>query len=715
MPVRTITPHLKAIRAPRMLRSLPGWLLWRFEQHEGERKPRKVPYYAGGGRRFGKCGTPEDCAKLVTFEAAVASAQRKGFDGVGFAPLGEFGVMCLDFDNCFRDGELLPEVEAMVAGTYAEFSPSGHGVRAFVRATGHGNRKSATEGNEYGLELFSDKGFVTFTGNVLDICTMLGCEDDVSEPNADLLAVIGARFARRDIVAGEQRPTGMTEAQLREAVASLPNDLHYDEWLRVGMALHHETDGAGFDIWLDWSRKSPKHSSDEYCEAKWDSFGRNVGGDVATTVRSLLMLARNSGWVEDTSADFEGVQVHVDPAERQRPQYRRVPKTGEIIVNVGNVMLALQDEAEIGMRIGFDEFRDEIMFSVDQGANWVAFGDQHYVHLRLRLEQLGFGLVGRELVRDVVHAVAMGSRFDTARLWIERLTWDGTPRVASFMTRYLGCEANDYTRAVSLYTWTALAGRVLKPGCKADMVPVLYGQQGAGKSRAAEAMAPCAEFFTEISLGDKDADLSRKMRGKLVAELAELRGLRTREIETIKAFITRTHEDWTPKFKEFNTTFPRRLVFIGTTNDEHFLADPTGNRRWLPLRVGQVDADAIKRDRDQLWAEAVRWFNDNGVMFKDAERLARDVHADHTMTDSWEETIRDWLNTPGFDQVLPSARDFLRVGDVLTEALQIPAKAVKRSDELRVAAILRVFGYERKKMRVDGAVRWVFVPQPAQQ
>uniref|UniRef100_A0A1A9ZTL0 Virulence-associated protein E-like domain-containing protein n=1 Tax=Glossina pallidipes TaxID=7398 RepID=A0A1A9ZTL0_GLOPL len=107
------------------------------------------------------------------------------------------------------------------------------------------------------------------------------------------------------------------------------------------------------------------------------------------------------------------------------------------------------------------------------------------------------------------------------------------------------------------------------------------------------------------------------MRGRLVGEISELRGLNSKEIESIKAFITRTHEVWVPKYREFATQFSRRLVMFGTTNQEEFLADETGNRRWLPLRVGKMRLDDIKRDVMQLWAEGTELYRTlGGVQFR---------------------------------------------------------------------------------------------------
>ncbi|EXI92413.1 MAG: putative P-loop ATPase [Candidatus Accumulibacter sp. BA-94] len=275
------------------------------------------------------------------------------------------------------------------------------------------------------------------------------------------------------------------------------------------------------------------------------------------------------------------------------------------------------------------------------------------------------------------------------------------PRIDSFLPSYFSADDTAYARAIGAYTWTALAGRVMEPGCKADMAPILVGEQGIRKSSGVAAMAPAHDFFCEISFTEEEADLARKMRGRLIAEIGELRGLHTRELDHIKAFVSRTHEDWIPKFKEFHTVFPRRLLLIGTTNQEEFLADETGNRRWLPIRVGRVDVEAIARDCLQLWAEGRDRFVLDGVAWSDAERLARDQHQAHMITDSWEEIVREWLDQLGADGVKNASRRFLRLNDVLRFALNFDTKNITRREELRVGRVLQLIGYERKVVR-DG-------------
>lgn len=287
---------LSNITAPAQLADKPIWLIWRFEQVEGKAKPLKVPYYAAGGKRVGVQGRPEDRKQLVTFEVAKAAASRRKFTGIGLAPLdGEFTVY--DFDNCVIDGKLVPEVELMSTGTYAEYSPSGNGVHTFVLGNLTGNNKSIANKEQFGLEAFSTKGFVTFTGRPLEITEMTGCENIIAQPTQELVNLVRLRFGDPADVfqstVGNQEPLGVSLDVINEALDVLDNEMHYDHWLQVGMALHHETSGEGFEIWDEWSQKSSKYSTREYNLARWESFGRNPNRQI--TFRSIVQLANQSG------------------------------------------------------------------------------------------------------------------------------------------------------------------------------------------------------------------------------------------------------------------------------------------------------------------------------------------------------------------------------------------------------------------------------------
>jgi hypothetical protein len=380
------------------------------------------------------------------------------------------------------------------------------------------------------------------------------------------------------------------------------------------------------------------------------------------------------------------------------PHFVRSDK-GQIKPLIRNVVAMLARPDLTGMPIRYDAFRDEVLLG------HLPFTDVHYTRLRLRLESptLNFAPVGREMIRDAVLAVALDATFDSAQDWLNGLVWDGVERIERFYTRYLGTEDTPYTRAVSLYHLTAHAGRVLSPGCQVDMVPVLIGPQGSGKSSAIRALVPAELYYVELSLAADDDDLARMVKGVLAAEIPELRGLRGKEIDHIKAYITKREEEYIPKYMEKKARYPRRVVFTGTTNQEEFLADETGNRRWLPVMVGRQDISAIERDRLQLWAEARDRVKLDGIQWRGAEELGRSQHIHHMAHDPWETSIVKWLHTPEDSKgITPAARNCLQTAKIFQEALVIEPRNRTKGDEMRIAAILRGLGYRPVRESIEG-------------
>ncbi len=270
---------IENITAPPTLADKPGWLCWRLEQMADEKKPRKVPYYANGEKRYGKQGTERDRAQLVTFDEAVAAVRRLGASGVGLALLPGLGVTALDFDHCVKDGVVDQEVEDMLIGTYAELSPSGTGVRAFVLGD-FGNRKSHATPDQFGFETFSTKGFVTFTGRVTEMTAMTGSENVIAMPSAALQTLYASRFASAPggYDGSPIAPLGLTREQIDAGLAALDANMGHDDWLHVGMALHHETEGDGFDLWDTWSSQGADTSWISSTMTNWPACSPRLPG-----------------------------------------------------------------------------------------------------------------------------------------------------------------------------------------------------------------------------------------------------------------------------------------------------------------------------------------------------------------------------------------------------------------------------------------------------
>ena len=328
MNVARINAHITTLHCPDELRSLQGWVIWRSEQGDGS-KPRKVPYYAAGGKRHGVQGRPEDRAQLVTFDAACAAAARRGFDGVGLCLMPEFGIVVVDFDDVVTSRGLHPDVAELVSTTYAEYSPGGSGAHAMYIGE-LGDRKSHADGTRFGVETFSTKGFVTFTGNALPHVADLELAGPVIAPVTEPLRQLCAeRFGRKrdplddDPLLTNTPPIGLTASQLQECLDVLDASMGHDAWLQVGMALHHETQGERFDLWDDWSSLAEEaYPGREALAKRWESFGKADGRKV--TARTLVKMANAAGARVSLNAVLTDIDFDdVTPASGGAPASQR--------------------------------------------------------------------------------------------------------------------------------------------------------------------------------------------------------------------------------------------------------------------------------------------------------------------------------------------------------------------------------------------------------
>ena len=398
------------------------------------------------------------------------------------------------------------------------------------------------------------------------------------------------------------------------------------------------------------------------------------------------------------------------------PVYDR-DKQGRILVHQNNLRVFCSTPSECGYRFAKNTFTNKLYATQVDGAvpgvleEW---NDDLITDLVMRARDIGMGpaTVDRKTLTFAVSLAA--TKYDSAIQWIRGLpVWDGVPRVEHFCSRYLGCEDSPYHRAVSLYWWTALAGRGLSmQGIQADMVPILIGPQGSGKSSTVRALVPDSELYVSLSFHTSHKELALKMFGKLVGELAELSGLRGKDMEGTKEWLTTIKDNARVPYETFPRNFARRLLFIGTTNRDDFATDTTGNRRLLPVFVGSgQDIPAIIRDRDQLWAEAAVLFDAGGIQWRDADRLGRDEHEAVMATLPVESAIAEWLTTAqtllitneGICGLSWGELPYLRIMDVLTGALQATkVQATQGNLPHQGGDVLRKFGYRRQQVRVDG-------------
>jgi predicted P-loop ATPase len=312
---------------------------------------------------------------------------------------------------------------------------------------------------------------------------------------------------------------------------------------------------------------------------------------------------------------------HVHPSTTKQPRWPEVSRTGKIVKNSIPNMRAFLDY--LGLKPWLNQFANRIRIDGSEVSQYL---DAHLLSsLWRQANELGFR-PSKAFMRDALSSIAVDNRRHPLQEFLKGLRWDGVPRVERLFIDHAHAEDNALNRAIGKLLLVAMVRRILQPGCKFDYMLILQGPQGCGKSLFCKELAGGSEFFEEcVTLAADPKKLIENTSGKWVVEIAELSGLTAKNIEHQKALITRAVDRSRLAYGDFTTTAPRQFVFIGTTNDEVFLRDTSGNRRYLPVRVSDIDIAALKLDREQLLAEACELEKTYGLLV-----LPKDLEADAT-------------------------------------------------------------------------------------
>ncbi len=392
--------------------------------------------------------------------------------------------------------------------------------------------------------------------------------------------------------------------------------------------------------------------------------------------------------------------------------------------NEANVIIALNSDATFAGVLAFDDFAQEIV--VRQPLPWDSatgpfprpWEDADEVRTAEWLQLRGVN-VAPMVVGRAIGAVARDHRIHPVRDWLDHLRWDGTPRIETWTSTYLGAEPTAFHHTVGALWLISAVARIFRPGVKADHMLILEGPQGARKSTALKVLAGEEWFTDELpELGSKDAAIH--MQGIWIVEIAELDAIGRAEVSRIKAFLTRTTDRFRPPYGRYTVEVPRQCVFAGTVNPDTYLRDETGNRRFWPLRCGTIDIAALARDRDQLWAEAVHRFRAGAIWWIDDPALlaeAREEQDRRYQSDAWDDLIEHWLTheirtvSDGFPDYgnsrtesvpRPEPLADVSVGEILEEAIGLEPARWTRGDQMRVSAYLKANGWERYRRRDEG-------------
>jgi len=327
--------------------------------------------------------------------------------------------------------------------------------------------------------------------------------------------------------------------------------------------------------------------------------------------------------------------------------------------------------------------------------------DNDITHCAAELESFGAGAQVNIVMRAIATSAEL-AKFHPARDFFDSLVWDGVERLDRWLVEYLGAQEDDpeYLAFAGKKWLTAGVKRIYEPGCKFDHVLVIEGAQGGGKSTLLREIATFGDeaYFTDnVKVSDIGKDNTIMMlQGSIIVELAELAGFNKKDDEEIKGWITVREDRCRRPYDKTVSYFPRQFVLAATTNNYEYLKDPSGNRRYWPVKAGVLDLNAVKQDRLQLWAEAVTLYKSGYYVgpTEDEQALAREAQEKRLSVDAWEEDVLIALRKM-------QTHDGFKTREVM-EKMGLTIKDRDDRAARRVTGVLRAHDYEMRALWVDG-------------
>jgi predicted P-loop ATPase len=393
----------------------------------------------------------------------------------------------------------------------------------------------------------------------------------------------------------------------------------------------------------------------------------------------------------------------------------------ELASNVGNVLLALEQEPEIRDAFAFDEMlRAEILlrplFKDDPNFTPRPVTDADITAIQSHLQWFGFRRLSSGTTRDAIAKHARENAFHPVRNYLNGLCCDDKARLGTWLHDYLGAEQSDYSAEIGTLFLVGMVARIFRPGCKLDYMPILEGPQGLFKSSACAILA--GEYFSDQLPDITSKEAAQHLRGKWLIEVAELRAYSRAAIDAFKEFLVRDTERYRPPWGRMEVHEPRQCAFIGTTNKALYLRDETGNRRFWPIKTGIIVLDRLRADRDQLFAEAVKLFREGEPWWPTAEFEQKHIAGEQEArfeTDAWEQPIERYLDLlfekkTTILQVALNALEFEAQRPLMPRDRNepqpvrgTPINRLSPGDQRRIAAVLTHLQWEPKR---DKHERW---------
>lgn len=684
------------------------WVVWKYETVKG--KKTKIPYHPDG-----KKASSTDKKTWVDYQAAADAANepKLKFDGVGLVFTPTMTLIGIDIDHCITAGKITHPLKKQIqklideADTYCELSPSQEGMHLFLQLEAPYKLKANKKAP---YELYTKGRYFTVTN------TPFGPLKKVRTVSIDELEAIlfiigypwtGPATISSELAKNEQLPSSIDALDDKQVLQKMFN-------AKNGEAIKQLYDGDISDYGKDASKADMAFASHLafWCRRNKAQMQRLwLGSPLGSREKTQKRLDYRSRTLDAAIKNCS--QVYTPPLQSSKLLDLLYTTDGQgkkmYTQNTENMCRILRKLPEFSERFRFDAFRNAYELRDFKTEEWRDYEDTDAIDLQIRISILFpvFQKVGKEMMYDAIMKVSKEHEFDSAADFIRSIKWDETPRLDTWLTEVYGVPADVYHRAVGSNWLKGLVKRIIMPGCKFDYVLVLEGKQGSKKSTSLSVLG--GDWHVETTMSTESKDFFMQFQGKCIVEFSEGETLSRTEVKRMKAIITMQSDKFRPPYGRVSIDFPRRCVFAMTTNQEEYLKDETGNRRWLPVavKVPQANVEWLAMNRDQLFAEAYeRVINKNETVYEFPEAETTAEQHKRRISDPNLDAITDWY----WSVLKPGERaEGITVYQVMRDALHAGflSRPMTKYEEMTIADILKNFlTLERRRVMEDNKRAW---------
>lgn len=397
------------------------------------------------------------------------------------------------------------------------------------------------------------------------------------------------------------------------------------------------------------------------------------------------------------------------------------------------VIAALENAPELQGVVAYDELRNTVVcrraFPWPYSKPGEIRGADALLLGKWLTDTWGLPSISKASLDEGIQTVAHSQRYHPVREWLGGIVWDKKSRIDRWLMHALGetpatvpAALAEYLGLVGRYWVMGMVWRVMEPGCKFDYCPVLEGSGGLRKSTLVEVLAG-SEYYSdtpfEVGRGKEGPE---QVQGCWLYEIAELTHFSKAEVGAIKAFISSKVDRYRVAYGSTVEAFPRQCVLVGTTNEDTYLRDRTGNRRFWPVPVrNQINTEFVAKYREQLLAEAYELYLQGASYTPSADeekRLFHPMQESRLVETAVESELLAVLTrkpvaaATGPLGFVHCEATFVTIAQ-LVQALGMDAAKAPPGLQGQITAWLKHEGWERVKRQVNGVRAWGFT-RPAE-